>query len=166
MSTPIDRLPTEISQNRPIEDSAILSYNEILKNMEEPVQMTGEMPMEQGQYEPAPPVAQEQPQTHFIPPPMVNSRNKMYDLPPQPRPEPKRAPEPASPNWEQLQKEFIYIVVISVILNSESTQSLVRRLVPFAFQESHSSTVGLLINGLILAGVFLLAKNVTIGVKT
>ena len=174
MATPIDRLPMSLNSDGPIDPSSVSSYADILKNMENDIQppppQEQQMPQQQmpQQQMPTPqhtfeqPSQQQHPQDHYLPPPMVNSRNNLYA----PRPlQPKSILKKNTkyPNkFDTIQKDVIYIVILSIIVYSESTQKLISRFIPSLYKESQSTVLSLLFNGLLIAGSYTLLKNVSI----
>lgn len=73
----------------------------------------------------------------------------------------KRGEERAS----HLKSDFVILVVASVVLHSAGTQSLLQRFIPHMLTEGRISVLGTLINGLLIASIFVLSRNVSIGLK-
>ena len=74
---------------------------------------------------------------------------------------PAQAQNPVN-NADVMKSDFAYIVVICLIVNSEAGQALFMKYAPGMFKESRPTVVGVLLNALTVAGLFTVAKNVSI----
>lgn len=77
---------------------------------------------------------------------------------------PIRAAQLGTPvnNTDIMKSDFAYIVIICLIVNSEASQSLFMKYAPGMFKDSRPTVVGVLTNALVAAGLFTIAKNVSI----
>ena len=159
-STPIEQLRNDMPPaEQPGNQQMNVNYSDLLQTMESHQQ--GQMPHPQQQMQ----NQQQMVQGDFPPPPMMQSKMPMNaGLNPnfitqhqQPSQE-----QQSNTNMSQLQKDFMYIVVPSIVLYSTPIQNHLLRMIPSLFKDEKPSIIGNIVNGTIIAFVFIALKNMKI----
>jgi len=65
-----------------------------------------------------------------------------------------------------MQNDFVIIAILCIVVHSEGTQRLLHRFVPNALRDGSVTILGLVLNAAVLALGYVVAKNVTINVRT
>lgn len=149
-ATPIEQIRPEMNSHSGGQEQVPVNYSDMLQVMEQQKQhqSMGE---------------QQMPQQDYPPPPIVQSR-----MPPQAHMnmnfiQPKKEePEKSTDNMSQMQKDVMYILIPSIILYSTPIQTHLLRLVPSLFKDDKPSIVGNIVNGAIIAMVYVGLKNMKI----
>jgi len=143
--TPIESIRQNDQQSQPI------NYNDMLQTMES----NGGHTHEQGQ-------------SNFPPNPIVQSRNpvqqgqnmNMNFVNPQNQ---AKAEEPDSNiSLSNMQRDFLFIIVPSVIIYSSQIQSVLIRSIPSMFKDDKPTVIGNVMNAGLIALCFILIKNMKI----
>jgi hypothetical protein len=156
-ATPIDQIrndmpPGDQSANQQIP----ANYSDLLQTMEshsqgQPQQMSNQnQMMSHGDFPPPPMVQSKIPMHSGMNPNFITHSNQ----PPQ--------EQQSGTNISQLQKDFMYIVVPSILLYSTPIQNHLLRVLPSLFKDEKPSIVGNIVNASLIAFVFIALKNMKI----
>ena len=156
MSTPVDNLmnPTDTS---PPPDEPPMSYHDMMRNMnDQPKDHT--MPPKH--------VAQMPPQNH-VSQPAYNPHMSNWQPPPQAQAQAMQGNSlhTTFPQGDDIQRDMIYITVLCALLHSQASHELLLKYIPALFADGRPSVIGSVVIGSMVAGLYVLAKNVSIGVK-
>jgi len=156
-ATPIDQIrndiaPPDLIRNQP-HDSPAANYSDLLQTMESHQQAPQQMQQQvaQNDFPPHPIVQSNMPINRGMNPNFMSSNTTHT----------KQDSENMS-NMSQLQKDFMFIVVPSLVLYSSTVQNHLLRVLPSLFKDDKPSIVGNIANAAVIAFVFLALKNMKI----
>jgi len=165
----MDEFSTPINQIRPdINEKNNTNYSDMLQNIEH---QNNNQPQEQQNQMNYPPQEQQN-QMNYPPPPIVQSKNELFEqqnnytnLHNQILEKPLHNIK--DDNIQQthisaMQKDFLYLVIPSIILYSTSIQNYLIRSIPSLFKEEKPTIIGNVINASIVAFIFITLKNMKI----
>ena len=157
-ATPIDQIRNDMPQEHQGNQQQMpMNYSDLLQTMESHQQnpMQQQSMQQQGQ----------QMHGEFPPPPMVQSKMPMHSgINPNfiTHGQQSQQQESQGNNMSQLQKDFMYIVVPSIILYSTPVQNHLLRIIPSLFKDEKPSIVGNIVNGAVIALIFIALKNMKV----
>ena len=157
MSTPIEHLMNPADTSPPPDEPA-MSYHDMMRNMnDQPKEHT--MPPQH--------VAQMPPQQHPVSQPAYNHMSN-WQPPPQAHTQAMQGNNrlhTTTPQGDDMQRDMIYITVLCALSHSQASHELLLKYIPALFADGRTSVIGSVVIGSMVAGLYVLAKNVSIGVK-
>lgn len=154
----MDEYSTSISQIRPdISEQSNINYSDVLQSMEQNSQT--QQVQENVQQYPPPPIVQSKndvTQMQVLPP-----HQQMHNIMTQQHPIQEQNIE-ENTNISQVQKDFLYLVVPSILLYSNQIQSHLLRTMPSLFKDEKPTIIGNILNASIIAIIFIGLKNMKV----
>ena len=183
MSTPIEvirngnELPAPLdTRGGGIDPTASLDYNDLLRKASEqaPEQELDSRPPQQVQQHI--PQQMSQPAPHQFNPPVMEPlhinmppQNYYYDSYPiqnsqqtQPKIQKKEKPN----KFDEIQKEFIIVLISSLFINSSVVQSFLLKNISIMFSEGNITTAGILINAILIGLIVVGLKNIQFSINS
>jgi len=142
-STPIEQIRPEMNNNQ--QQQIPINYSDMLQTMEN--QQQNVQQVHQQEYPPHPVVQSKMPHNANMNMNFVQQQQQTTD-------EDKQLP--------QIQKDIMYILIPSILLYSGPVQSQILKCMPSLFKEEKPTILGNIINGLIIAIIFVGMKNMKI----
>lgn len=143
-ATPIEQIRPDINTNQQQQNP--INYSDMLQSMETQQQQASQM--QQQEFPPHPIVQSKMPHNANMNMNFVQQRTDTETA--------------ENSNIPQIQKDIMFILVPSILLYSNQVQSHLLKLLPSLFKEERPTILGNVINGLIIAGVFITMKNMKI----
>ena len=144
-ATPIEQIRPEMNSNQPQQQP--INYSDMLQTMESQQQQPQQV--QQHEFPPHPIVQSKMPHNANM--------NMQYNQ--QQSNQPQNNEDQQLP---QIQKDVMYILIPSILLYSNPVQAQILKFLPSLFKEERPTILGNVVNGLIIAIVFIGIKNMKI----
>lgn len=145
-ATPIEQIRPDIQNNQQQQQNIPVNYSDMLQSMETHQQQPQQM--QQQDYPPHPIVQSKIPH---------NANMNMNYVQPQ-----QHHHQDEEKNYSQIQKDIMYILVPSILLYSHPVQNQLLKVLPSLFKEDKPTILGNVVNGVIIAMIFVGMKNMKI----
>lgn len=154
----MDEYSTPLNQIRPeLSEQSNMNYSDVLQSMEQQQQQPQPQQMSEPQY-PPPPIVQSRNEMNQMQQP---THHQIHQIMSQQHPQVEQNKETEA-NMSQIQKDFIYLVVPSILLYSTPIQNHLLRTIPSLFKDEKPTIIGNIINASIIAIIFIGLKNMKV----
>lgn len=144
-ATPIEQIRPDIQNNNQQQQQVPVNYSDMLQSME--TQQNQAQQMQQQEFPPHPVVQSKMPQNANMNMNFVQQQTQHHE---------------EEKNYSQIQKDMMYILIPSILLYSNPVQNQLLKILPSLFKEERPTILGNVVNGIIIAFVFIGMKNMKV----